>query len=389
MKRLLLQVIGLSLISCLSFCQEWSPPVRISQPSWGYKPLIIAYGDTLHVVYESGSFRDINYIRSTDGGITWNGIQVLSENYNTSRAKIVRWGDNLIAFWVDGQGGPNPNIGSRISTDCGVSWSPVRYILNECIVLYNLAASNYDSLINITFIGIVTGDHCHPYTIRSTDFGQSWSAPQALYNVIDLNFNIDQVNIENTVHFCWSVSFDSLNDCSLYYARSTDGGFSWLNNFNMNNGEEWRNNPAIAKSRDGKLAAMWIKRENESTLSLRVSNDTGSTWLPAVEMPNITAHPEIRGDIAWDDHSICVVWQDIRYGGGFGHQAIFFNRSYDGGNTWDEEANIDRDLGSSWDPSLAVTKGRAYIIWQDNPVNPAAEYGIILPNYISSAFSNS
>ena len=66
-------------LSSAARAQEWSTPVRISEPGGCLYPQILAQGDTLHVVYENASIYDkISYVRSTDGGQTWSEYVVLS-----------------------------------------------------------------------------------------------------------------------------------------------------------------------------------------------------------------------------------------------------------------------------------------------------------------------
>jgi hypothetical protein len=96
MKTLLTICIVLAL-STAALAQEWSTPVRISEPGGGFYPQIIAQGDTLHVVYENARGYDkICYIRSTDAGETWSEHVILSEhNGLTSFPRILRWQPRL------------------------------------------------------------------------------------------------------------------------------------------------------------------------------------------------------------------------------------------------------------------------------------------------------
>jgi len=61
--------------------------------------------------------------------------------------------------------------------------------------------------------------------------------------------------------------------------------------------------------------------------------------------------------------TIFIAWEDSRPENG--DQSIYAVRSTDGGISWEEPYWVDANPYGSWNPSIACSNGKAYLIWYD------------------------
>jgi len=122
---------------------------------------------------------------------------------------------------------------------------------------------------------------------------------------------------------------------------------------------------------EGQVFVVWVDdRDGTPGVWLNRSTDLGLTWLQA-------AVPVSHGDgnvfapkVACNSTGTFVVWEDDRDGQLAYHQ-IYFNRSLDGGATWEAEdklleSNDPDGLTYSQGPSIAIAGTDLYVAWFDN-----------------------
>jgi hypothetical protein len=371
MRNVILKAVILLLPAIPAPAQQWSPPVRISQPGGGNRPQILAHGATLHVVYENARGYDkICYIRSTDGGETWGEFNELSErDGNKILPRIIIWNQRLMALWRQYffHGVYRLNIGYSISTNSGVTWSSPQYVLEtnwEYIDVF--AASGFHSDVNVLFFSDA-GPLSTFYALRSTNFGQDWSTAQQIFAATMTDVP-DMASVGDIVHFSWGGRFDSASAWEVYYLRSTDSGNSWSENSLMSEDDTrpsyWS---AIGAFETGPLKLTWMDFKYSPYIStgdilLRSSPDSGGSWGQETQITH--NHLASTSDIAGNRDSFAIAWEDSRPENG--DKSIYCAMSFDGGDTWSEEYWIDSDSNYSYTPAMAFSNGRFFIIWYDS-----------------------
>jgi len=344
---------------------EWSPPVRISERNQGAcYPSIIAIGDTLHVVY-GGSTPYVVYVRSTDEGLTWSNPNILLNNPGyIEYARVIGYGSNIMCLWehqtdVD-------NIVYCTSSNNGTTWSGTHnVIVNGCERHMHYAVSNYGSTINISFQAPYYGFDI--YYVTSTNFGQTWSSPRNIIHASIVSGVYDNISFGNSTSFVWDGYLNENQTHHLYHCRSTDGGVSWLNTIldeqtQTNLGHQIR----LAVNQFGNIGAVWIENDN---VKLKQSSDWGTTWDSTIQVTSdCMAQDDGYCDIAYDYSNIYLVWE--RSQNPLSDElSIYFNKSFDYGQTWDSDYWINRNSYRSMNPSLAVSKGKVYAVWLDCRAN--------------------
>ncbi len=200
---------------------------------------------------------------------------------------------------------------------------------------------------------------------RSNDAGENWNEPVMIgpleYGCLrpDIAVNGDDV------HVVWDNNNASARE--VRYLRSVDGGDTWLPE-RMISSDDGNNSvaPKIAVSEDGMdVHVVWVdsRHEDESfppntELHYNRSHDGGLTWEGEVRLtdaPYASAGP----NIAVEGSNVHLVWSDERAG----KFDIYYRHSLNSGATWQDEVMLAG--GSNWEvgPDVTVWDGNVHVVW--------------------------
>jgi hypothetical protein len=355
---------------------DWTEPVRIGIPGGCLYPQILAEGDTLHVVYTNLTRGDkIIYLRSDDRGDTWSENKILSDTIDTHNAvfvRIARYDQQVIVLWrnIFDQGFRSWNIGYALSEDNGETWTEPLYVLSPSWehILYFSAAAN-GPVVNI-IVSRHIGYDLFFYSIRSTDFGESWSEPEEIF-MAAMSSMTDQVSYNNMVYYSWAGIFDWEDEFEVYFLKSSDAGVNWSeNNIISDNDQILSKLPSLCTDQLGSIGLCWWDYKYSpghwinGDILIRQSFYEGASWGPDDQVT--TEHRAEESDVFWTRDTLYIVWEDWR----FSLPTIYYVCSPDSIHDWSNKQRLEDDPEASRSPVVAASSGKVYVVWADDRCDP-------------------
>ncbi len=138
---------------------------------------------------------------------------------------------------------------------------------------------------------------------------------------------------------------------------------------NLSNNSGHSNFPQITLSSNN-VFVVWEDTDNAQTGNSEIyfarSQDNGNTFDEAINLSNSTGS-SLNPHIVASDGNVFVVWEDTD-NAQTGNSEIYFARSQDNGNNITAITNLSNSTGESLDPQISVFRDNVYAVWKDNSV---------------------
>lgn len=237
---------------------SWGADQRLSdQPSNGFDPCLAGTGNLLHVVWQDSrngvtqNGYETYYKRSTDAGVTWGpDIRMTNNITNTLYPSISVSGEFVHIVWYDTPASQQATYYMR-STDGGLTFN------TEIRLSSNAGASNWPCIsasgefVHVVWLDTRDGNY-EIYYKRSSDNGISWSADTRLTNSAPNSWYPSVASFGGIVHVAW---WDQINipvgNNEIYYKRSTDAGASWETDIRLTNDDSYSRYTSVTASGQG------------------------------------------------------------------------------------------------------------------------------------------
>jgi hypothetical protein len=201
----------------------------------------------LHLIRQIGtstSCQEVFYQRSSDGGVTWSPLVMISDNdtLDSQWPQISAWGDsNVIATWMDYKYSSGAWVGDALvskSTDNGLSWSsPVPLTFSHMIKSCDIYASG-DTVVLVYDEGPLEG-YKNIYANISFDGGNIWQGQMLVSDSLPLSYRVESCVAMSGgyAHVAWGDARDlggMSGNVEAYYDRgyidSSTQGIDWHEN---------------------------------------------------------------------------------------------------------------------------------------------------------------
>jgi hypothetical protein len=297
-------------------------------------PQIAVSGNNVYVVWvdNTSGNREIYFVRSTDGGVTYSKITNLSmDTTDSHNQEIAAFGDNVYVVWTD-----NSKILFRASTNRGATFNDLQVISNDVgkpSLSYPKIAVNEDNVYVVWDVYNETNNNDYPiandnggggiFFTKSTDNDNHFGQIIRLNH--DIKYGKSQIDAKgNNVYVVWSSSGP--------HASSIEGD-----------------------------------NNNRSGIFFTKSTDTGNTFKTPISIDQQFKNPS-NVQIVQDKNEVYIAAQGFLINNTpIKNEEIFLiNGSSVPGDIFQRTVNISNNSGVSECPSLAVYGNKLYMTWEDN-----------------------
>jgi len=350
----------------------WSRPIQVNDegdarqefPAIGIGStgrLYAAWGDYRHSDYNAALYADT----SVDAGATWGRDVRVDDGHSVSGAPAIGGAGALGAHvaWRSAQQDLGVVYYDR-SSDGGLTWGADHWLTGPD---YQKSANSLDLVISGTQgIYVVWGTYEGIDLVYSLDGGTTWISPTEILTSTGSIQSVTMArDVAGTLHLAWvEALYVQPNQQYIGYARSLDGGATWVNRQFVDGGAPGtlRDNPDIAVNPvNGYVHLVWDDNRNGSeTVFHNVSSNSGVTWgTPAAILKGPAIEPAIGVDGAGVAY---VLWQD----GLEGDTDIAYSISVNDGASWSVPGRVNDDTMPFPQRQPAVVAGNsAYAVWND------------------------
>jgi hypothetical protein len=308
-----------------------------------------------------GTYVQIYYKRSSDGGINWGADMQLTSNtwYYTGNPSISVSGMNVHVIWIYNHNALNELFYKR-STDAGLSWEAkvnLGVVSNGGFFSKQASIISSGTDVHIVWSG-VSGNPEISYK-RSINGGLNWSGNVQLTNDPFNSFNPAVSGSGQLIHVVWQESRDG--NLEIYYKRSADEGINWGPDTRLSNNPDSSYDPVIAVS--GLIVnVVWVDTRNGNTeIYNKHSTDGGLSWGADTRLTN-------NIDSSWNPSvtasglNVQLIWQDKRDG----NWEVYYKHSTDGGINWSPDLRLTNNSASSQYPFITTSGQAVHVAWTDS-----------------------
>ena len=255
---------------------NWFLNTRLTNDSAdSYYPSIAVSGNIVHVVWQDnrdGNY-EIYYKRTTDGGATWGSDTRLTNNTaGSSFPSVAVSGSNVHVIWFDGRDGSYPEIYYKRSTDGGINWGADTRLTNNTAVSWYPSIAVSGSLVNVVWHDTRDGNR-EIYYKRSADGGLNWDTDTRLTNNTAVSSYPSIAVSGSLVHVVWQD--ERAGNSEIYYKLSIDGGINWDTDIRLTNNTAVSWNPSVAVS-GSQVHVVWTDDRGSKNEIYYKRNPTGN-----------------------------------------------------------------------------------------------------------------
>ncbi|MGH8003560.1 MAG: sialidase family protein, partial [Limisphaerales bacterium] len=176
----------------------------------------------------------------------------------------------------------------------------------------------------------------------------------------------------DTVYVVWAESRASTPPTGnhIFFAKSTDKGQTFGPNIRVNSTAAGFN-PSM---RVDTVGIIYVAYERQGNIFFTKSTDGGNTFIPAVQVVDLAGLPyfqELPSIAVNKKGHVFIAWVDYRTD----PQSIFVTASYDSGNIFWPNANVDTALKAKGPPDISSDdNGRVYVVYSE--VQPGVQQAV-------------
>ena len=289
-------------------------------------------------------------------GAAWTTKRLSNSTGNSHYPSIAATDSAVYAVWADDASG-NHEVYFRKSINAGATWQIAQKLTDNKGESHNPALAINGSNVFIAWEDDTPGN-IEIYFIKSADGGATWQPAKRLTNNTGDSCNPALAISGSNLFLVWENETPGNNE--IYFRKSLDDGATWQPAKKLTNKTLRSTSPALAVS-GANVCVVWNNKiTGTGEVYFRKSTDSGATWQSLQRITNNTGNSNFP-TIAIIGSIVYLSWADYTPGNG----EIYFEKSIDGGATWQTAKRLTNNSGESFAPRIASSGASVYLVWQD------------------------
>ena len=251
------------------------------------------------------------------------------------------------------------NSDNEIDSGVAVGWEQEVRLTNDpapSTTNYNFArdvALTDDGAVHVTWFD--SNDQGQVHYARSADRGATWAAPMLVAASSTTQHHSAIAAAQRNVYIAWHEITST--GIRVAFARSLDSGLTWQPQQVLGLGGS---HPSLAADGDT-VHAVWGDRTiGTSEIMYARSLDRGATWSTPVQL-STAMHESWVGGVTVSGSKVIVAWVDYRDA----NEEEYLRISDDGGATFAPAVRMTNDAADSWAPAIAIDGSTVHFAWFD------------------------
>ena len=209
---------------------NWGAETKLSLGAgWSMAPTIAAAGSAVSVAWVDNrdGNKEIYYLRSTNGGVSWSTETRMTNNAAVSTSpSITAVASYVHLVWIDERDG-NKEVYYQRSLNGGSSWATAVRLTNNSADAWTPRVSSSGALVHIVWDDTRYNNEEIFYKL-STNYGQTWGTDTRLTFYSDVSANPSVTTIGAFLHIVWCDKRDG--NFEIYYKQNPTGNAIGIKN---------------------------------------------------------------------------------------------------------------------------------------------------------------
>ncbi|MDH3677512.1 MAG: glycoside hydrolase [Nitrosopumilus sp.] len=347
-----------------------------------FRPQVTVGENVLYLVWTEESYEnhEIYFSKSSDAGSSFDSYINLSHNIGVSAfPRMAVSENNVYAIWYDYTPGSSDIFLAKsndtgktfetfnLSKNLGPSYNPWISVMDEKVfVVWNDGTRDVidqfgeekakEIIIESADISFGKQDILFA---SSNDAGDNFE----IFSISDPNvesWNPRMIVHEEKVYVVWNGRSNDITD--IFFSASNDGGISFSPPVNVSQSKNQSMDAGLAVWEEN-LYIIWKEADsNGNYILFSKTADDGLNFISPINIgKNLKAAMARDTQISSFEDNVYVVWYENAKDGD-----VYFAKSKDGGESFEEPISIDLGHGTSEFPQIATYQDQVYVIWSNH-----------------------
>ena len=298
----------------------------------------------------------------TTSGFT-NAVRLSDVSYDSHTPSILVSNDGVFAIWMGIQSGRSDIFFAKSADGGNTFGAPINLSADTHGQSAYAAFAQKGKDVYVVWQTSLTGT-ADVYLAKSTDGGDTFGKPVLISDSTKLAAFPQLAVSDNHVYFSWLEMAED-NSTNIVFAKSDDGANTIGNLTYMTSHSGNSGLPKLVAT-GSQVYLVWEDNSQKNfEIYLRKSNDYGSTFDTPVDISTSSGQSGTPQIVVSND-KVYAVWMDDTSG----NFDILFAKSSDGGKSFGAPVNISKLHTDSGYPQLAVSGDNVYVTWTQTIVDP-------------------